>query len=191
MAALGEAFGALRLGRGLDDPDVGPLISARQRDRVLGHLREAAADCEVVTGGGVPEDAALAAGFFVQPTLLDGVSPKQPVFTEEVFGPVLCVTPFTGTDEAVALAEATSYRARRRHLDPGRGRGPPTGPRAEGGPGLRQQLQRRRQEWSCPSAATNAPESAWKKGFEALREYTRCKTVAIHAEVGGRGIGTP
>lgn len=190
VAALGEAFGALRLGRGLDDPDVGPLISARQRDRVLGHLREAAADCEVVTGGGVPEDAALAAGFFVQPTLLDGVSPKQPVFTEEVFGPVLCVTPFTGTDEAVALAEATSYGlaagiwtrdvavAHRLARELRVGQVFVNNYSAAGGVEL-------------PFGGYKRSGIGVEKGFEALREYTRCKTVAIHAEAGGRGIGTP
>lgn len=109
MDALAERFRSLRLGAGIDDPDMGPLISAKQRDRVLGYLSEGRRDAVVRAGGGVPGGEAYSDGFFVEPTILDQVTPEHRVFNEEVFGPVLCVSVFDSLDEAVALAEHTTY----------------------------------------------------------------------------------
>jgi acyl-CoA reductase-like NAD-dependent aldehyde dehydrogenase len=101
--------GRLRLGNGLDaETQVGPLINARQRDRVEGLVSDAAAGgAEVRLGGRRPEN--LAAGFFYQPTVLTGVRADQPVFHEEIFGPVLPVVPFEEPEEAIRLANQTPY----------------------------------------------------------------------------------
>lgn len=107
--AIAERFAAMRIGRGRDEPDLGPLISARQRAAVLAHIEGGRTCGKLVTGGGVPDDEALAGGFFVQPTLFDDVPPDAPIAQQEVFGPVLCLLPFTDTAEAVALANATTY----------------------------------------------------------------------------------
>jgi aldehyde dehydrogenase (NAD+) len=86
----------------------GPLISARQRDRVEGYLRLAAEEGgTTVLGGGRPEG--LDAGFFVEPTLIVGVPNSARVAQEEIFGPVLIVIPHDGDDDAVALANDSAY----------------------------------------------------------------------------------
>jgi aldehyde dehydrogenase (NAD+)/betaine-aldehyde dehydrogenase len=102
-------FEAMSIGRGLDDPDLGPLINAKQRDRVATMVERARADAELVTGGRAPEGDALAGGFFFAPTLFDRVPVESEIGQEEVFGPVLAVSTFTDEDQAVAMANATDY----------------------------------------------------------------------------------
>ena len=86
----------------------GPLISARQRDRVEGYLRLARDEGgSMVVGGGRPTD--LDRGYFVEPTLITGLSNDSRVAQEEIFGPVLVVIPHDGDDDAVALANASPY----------------------------------------------------------------------------------
>src|SRR3954467_9122854 len=81
---VGEAFETVTMGPGIEDPDLGPLISERQLQRALTMLATArAAGATVVTGGGSNE-------LFMQPTLLVDVRPEMEIFQEEVFGPVLC-----------------------------------------------------------------------------------------------------
>ncbi|MBI2166269.1 MAG: aldehyde dehydrogenase family protein [Chloroflexi bacterium] len=105
-----ERFQATRLGHPLEDPDMGPLISARQREAVLGYVELAPQEgARVVTGGVPPEDSRLRKGYYLLPTLLDEVAPSARVFSEEIFGPVLTVTAFSGVEEALKLANATPY----------------------------------------------------------------------------------
>lgn len=105
---LARRFAEVRIGRGLDDPDLGPLVSARQQQRVLDFLADPGSGT-VVSGGAVPSDADLAGGAYVQPTLVDGVDPASRIAQEEVFGPVLVTHPFADEDEAVAIANGTAY----------------------------------------------------------------------------------
>lgn len=105
---LGTLLRGVRIGRGLDDPDLGPLISAKQKERVASMVARAqdegasmVAGPEVIT---VPGD-----GFFFAPTLLDGVDPTAQIAREEVFGPVVAVTPFESVEEAIGLANGTDY----------------------------------------------------------------------------------
>jgi aldehyde dehydrogenase (NAD+) len=86
----------------------GPLVSARQRDRVEGYLKLAIEEGgSFALGGGRPEG--LDAGFFVEPTLIVGVGNDARVAQEEIFGPVLVVIPFDDDDDAVALANDSAY----------------------------------------------------------------------------------
>jgi len=106
LAKLVAALSALQVGAALDDPDVGPLISAVQRDAVVGAVATAAdAGADVLAGDGdVPAD-----GFFVLPTVLTGVAFDTDAAQHEIFGPVATVLTFDDEGEAVALANATSY----------------------------------------------------------------------------------
>ena len=99
----------LRLGSGLDPAvQVGPLINSRQRDRVSALVADASKHgVEIRTGGGTP--AALARGYFFEPTVLSGVTPASPVFREEIFGPVMPILSFDDLDEAIAVANRTEY----------------------------------------------------------------------------------
>jgi aldehyde dehydrogenase (NAD+) len=92
------------------DPSVlqGPLISARQRERVLGYVEKGRSEgARLVMGGGVPEGREK--GFFVEPTLFADVDPKSTIAQEEIFGPVLVVIPFEDDDDAVRIANDSMY----------------------------------------------------------------------------------
>ena len=86
----------------------GPLINARQRDRVEGYIAMARDEGgEIVAGGGRP--AGRDKGFFVDPTLIVGIGNDSPVARQEIFGPVLVVMPHDGDDDAVAIANDSPY----------------------------------------------------------------------------------
>ncbi|CAN5834020.1 aldehyde dehydrogenase family protein [soil metagenome] len=106
---LAEAFAAVRVGRGLDDPDMGPLISAAQRERVLSYLdvgREEGS--RMVTGGDGRRVEGLD-GYFVAPALLTDVTPEMRVAREEIFGPVLSVLAVDDDDEALRTANDSPF----------------------------------------------------------------------------------
>jgi betaine-aldehyde dehydrogenase len=84
---------------------MGPLVNARQRDRVLGYMRKGADEgADVITGGTAPDGP----GFFVTPTVMAGNN-EMSVAREEIFGPVGVVVPFDSDDEAVAMANDNQY----------------------------------------------------------------------------------
>jgi aldehyde dehydrogenase (NAD+) len=86
----------------------GPLISSRQRERVEGYLTLAREEGGTFAcGGGRPADQPR--GFFIEPTLIVGLSNGSRVAQEEIFGPVLVLIPHDGDDDAVALANDSPY----------------------------------------------------------------------------------
>jgi acyl-CoA reductase-like NAD-dependent aldehyde dehydrogenase len=103
MGALEGAVDSLRVGDPLDDDtQMGPLISAEQRDKVASYV---AGDAPVAIRGRAPDGA----GFWFPPTVLSPVSNDDRAAREEIFGPVACVIPFRDEDEAVRLANDTIY----------------------------------------------------------------------------------
>jgi aldehyde dehydrogenase (NAD+) len=107
-ALLCEKAGELRTGLGQDDPDLGPLVSAEQHEKVMGYIDDATRDgTRLRLGGGRPPD--LDKGYFVQPTVFDQVDPESRIAREEIFGPVVTITPFDREDEALELANALGY----------------------------------------------------------------------------------
>lgn len=101
---------AIKIGPGIaPDTDMGPIISQKQLDRVMGYIDAGAREGADVRIGG----ARIAReGYFVEPTLLTNVQPEMSVFQDEIFGPVLCATRFADTaelDAIAALANDTSY----------------------------------------------------------------------------------
>lgn len=109
VAATAAMMGRLPAGDPTDPRTVcGPLVSARQRDRVEGYLRLAAEEGgSFVVGGGRP--GRLDRGYFVDPTLIVGLDNSSRVAQEEIFGPVLVVIPHDGDDHAVTLANDSVY----------------------------------------------------------------------------------
>ena len=90
--------------------DVGPLISAVQRDRVLAYIESARQQgAKVRLGGGTPDGAQFKKGFWVQPTVLTDVTNDMTVAREEIFGPVLSVIRYHSVDEAIKIANDTEY----------------------------------------------------------------------------------
>jgi aldehyde dehydrogenase (NAD+) len=115
VEALGDRFRKTRMGPALDDPDCGPLISARQASRVRDLLDSADRDpnahgtLELLAEATPPVDPALGGGFYVPPRIYAPVSEGHPLTQEEIFGPVLVATPFRDEAHAIALANSTSY----------------------------------------------------------------------------------
>jgi acyl-CoA reductase-like NAD-dependent aldehyde dehydrogenase len=173
----------MRLGPGLEpDTTMGPLVSDRHRDEVLGHLKRARGEgARVLTGGGAPSDPELSPGCYVQPTVLAGVAAQMAIWREEVFGPVIAVREVNGLKEAIAAANDSVY-----------GLSAAVFTRSLSSAG------RFAAEVDAGQVAINLPTSGWdvhqpfggfresgsafkEQGLEGLRFYTRVKTVATRA----------
>jgi len=110
VARLTERAKQMRVGPGVTDPDMGPIISKKQLEAVESYVRIGEKEGALVAAGGSrPSDASLAKGYFFQPTLLDRVSPEMRVAQEEIFGPVLAIITFDDLEEAVAIANRSQY----------------------------------------------------------------------------------
>lgn len=109
VARIVERFAAASIGPYQDDPVLGPLITANQRERVLRYVDVGREEGTLAYGGKPLSGGVYGDGFFIEPTLIDNVSPDSRVFQEEVFGPFLVVATFDDDDEAVELANATRY----------------------------------------------------------------------------------
>ncbi|HXP99033.1 MAG TPA: aldehyde dehydrogenase family protein [Solirubrobacteraceae bacterium] len=109
VGALADSAKATRLGAGLDpQTQLGPLVSAEQRDRVMSYIdagREQGA--ELLAGGGVA--LTDSGGWFVQPTLFSTTSDELSIAREEIFGPVLVASPYDTLEEVARRANATEY----------------------------------------------------------------------------------
>ena len=103
LAALEPAVAGIRVGDPLDEAtEMGPLISAAQRDAVGSFLDDGAT---VAIRGTAPDGP----GYWFAPTILHPVDPASRPATEEIFGPIACVIPFTGEAEAIRMANDTIY----------------------------------------------------------------------------------
>ncbi|HWF57941.1 MAG TPA: aldehyde dehydrogenase family protein [Candidatus Dormibacteraeota bacterium] len=107
MERLATLVAALRVGPAAGDPDVGPVITAQQRDRILAAIEAAGEEGAEVLAGGTPTTEA--SGFFVTPTLLRAAGTAATAVREEIFGPVLTVLPFAGENGAVAIVNGSEY----------------------------------------------------------------------------------
>jgi aldehyde dehydrogenase (NAD+) len=175
LDALASAVSRLTVGPGLEEStDVGPVVSARQRDAVSGFLDRAT--YAPVARADAPEDPDLAEGFWVAPTLYAGLDHDDELVCEEVFGPVATVLPFDDQAEAVRVANDTEYglaasiwttdtrraHAVARELDVGIvGVNSPSGAKL-----------------GLPFGGFKRSGSGYKKDFtETMREFTRTKAI--------------
>ncbi|CAE6852076.1 NADP/NAD-dependent aldehyde dehydrogenase PuuC [Paraburkholderia domus] len=180
-----EKFTALsrtiRIGNPLDPlTEMGPLTSRQHRDRVLSFVDVAREQGgRVLAGGKAPDDAALANGCYVEPTIVEA-KPEDRVSQEEVFGPFMTVTRFRTDEEALAIANGTEY---------GLGAGLWT-----------RDLQRahlvareiragmvwincyKRVSPASPFGGVGASGYGREMGFEAMREYTQPKSVWVNVD---------
>ncbi|MBK8021019.1 MAG: NAD-dependent succinate-semialdehyde dehydrogenase [Chloroflexi bacterium] len=109
LESVRQEIDALVIGDGLQAATTtGPLITAGARDRVEAFVQDARSlGGVVVTGGDRPAD--LHHGYFFQPTLIANISPDMKVSREEIFGPLMPVSPFNSVEEAIQLANDTPY----------------------------------------------------------------------------------
>lgn len=104
---MAEVYSGLVAGPAMDDHDVGPLVSARQKSIVEGFI-EKGGDLQRV-GTGTIVDNAPSGGAYVAPALFAGVAPDHTLAQDEVFGPVQVIIPFADDDQAVEIANGTDY----------------------------------------------------------------------------------
>lgn len=110
VAKLTERAKSMRVGPGVSDPDMGPIISKKQLQTIEQYVGVGAGEGAVVAaGGGRPSDPDLPRGFYYQPTLLDRVTPDMRVAQEEIFGPVLAMIEFEDVEEAAQIANRSQY----------------------------------------------------------------------------------
>jgi len=179
LARMSARYRALRVGAALSDLDVGPVISARQRDVIEGYLALARENgLRVVAEAGLA-DGAAAGGYYVRPTLVADVPATHRLAQEEIFGPVQVVIAFDGEAEALAIANGTAFglvagvwtrdgsRALRMARKLKCGQVFVNNYGAGGGIEL-------------PFGGVKASGHGREKGFEALYGFSTLKTVAIH-----------
>ena len=107
--ALAGVLGGLSVGDPMDPANmIGPLVAARQRDRVEGYIAIGKQEgATIAAGGGRP--AGLDSGWYVQPTLFVDVDNSMRIAREEIFGPVLSILPFADEEDAIRIANDSSF----------------------------------------------------------------------------------
>jgi aldehyde dehydrogenase (NAD+)/betaine-aldehyde dehydrogenase len=178
VEAVAKEFGEITIGPGLEDPDLGPIISRDQLERVDGYVQAGKEEANLLAGGGVPQKDRLRGGFFFEPTLFGDVSPGDRLAQEEVFGPVLAASSFDDPEEAAQIANGTDYGlvAAVWTRDVGKAHW------------LAREIQAGQVFVNTFAAggASELPFGGFKKsghgrekGYEALYEYSQVKTVAV------------
>ena len=168
----------ITIGPGLEDPDLGPIISEEQLERVESYVQTGKQEANLLAGGATPQGDNLRDGFFFEPTLFGDVSPEDRLSQEEVFGPVLVATPFEDLEHAAEIANGTDYGliAAVWTGDVGKAHWLAKEIRAGqvyvntygAGGGV-----------ELPFGGFKKSGHGREKGYEALYEYTQIKTVAI------------
>ncbi|ROZ52937.1 aldehyde dehydrogenase family protein [Rhodococcus sp. WS1] len=106
---LADFSRTLTVGNGLDDVDLGPLVSKKQLDRVMRYIDIGQCEGARLVCGGKKVVAEAENGFFVEPTVFADVKNNMKIAQEEIFGPVIAVIPFEDEDEAIRLANDTDF----------------------------------------------------------------------------------
>lgn len=108
---LANAATGINLGHGMaEGTDMGPLVSATQKERVMRYVTLGQDEgATLVCGGDTPNESAVGKGYFVKPTIFSDVKDEMTIAREEIFGPVLAVLPFRGEDEVISRANASQY----------------------------------------------------------------------------------
>ena len=159
----------------LEDAEMGPLVSQQQYDRVLRYIDYGHEDgATLLTGGGPPDDPELKKGFFIAPTVFDGVTLQMRIGSEEIFGPVMSIMGWTDFDEMIDVANGVMYGLTASIVTNDFSAAMRTAERVEAG-----------YVWiNSAGRYLGAPYGGWKQSgigkeesFEELLSYTRVKNV--------------
>jgi aldehyde dehydrogenase (NAD+) len=171
-------YQTVSMGPGIEDPFMGPLATQDQFGKVRSYQELGAKEgAAVAIGGGLPGDDNLRHGFFVEPTLFTGVSPDMRIAQEEIFGPVLCVLPFTDEADAIRIANGTDYGLAAGIWTSDLGRAHRVAAEIEAGQVYVNQYFAGGVE--TPFGGTKASGIGREKGIEGLRNYLHSKTVTV------------
>jgi aldehyde dehydrogenase (NAD+) len=175
LEKIAKRMEGLSIGYGLDDPDMGPLVSERQKSTVLSLIAGAEAEgARVVSGGVAPEGVG---GFYVRPTLLSGVENDMTIAQEEVFGPVQSVIAYDDLEDAISMANDTPYGLSAGVFTKDVGRAHRVAARLQAG-----QIQVNRYAGAgveVPFGGYKASGLGREKGMEALHHYSQLKSVIV------------
>ena len=110
VARLAERANAITLGDPIENPDMGPLVTEEQMNKVLRYIQKGIEEGAVlVCGGERYTEGDCAKGFYVRPTIFDQCTPDMTIVKEEIFGPVVTIQTFKTEEEAIRLANDTEY----------------------------------------------------------------------------------
>ena len=93
----------------VDGRQIGPVVSENQFNKIQGLIKKGDDDGAIMVAGGLGRPEGLDKGYFVRPTVFADVTPSMTIWREEIFGPVLSITPFDSEEEAIELANDTAY----------------------------------------------------------------------------------
>ena len=159
----------------LEGNEVGPVVSERQYERILGFISSAEEEgADRLTGGGPPDDAELQKGFFVLPTVYDRVTPEMRIGREEIFGPVMSVFPWSDEEAMLGAVNGVEYALTAAIVTNDLARAMETAERVEAG-----------YVWiNSTGRYLGAPYGGWKQSglgqeecFDELLSYTRIKNI--------------
>ena len=111
IAAMAEETQRIRVGGGMStsNPQVGPIISHSQMDKILGYVEDGLHHGTTIDVGGNRLGGELEDGYFIEPTIVTNVQDDMKIAREEIFGPVVCAMPFDEMDEVVARANDSNF----------------------------------------------------------------------------------
>lgn len=179
VEAFKQRAASVRVGMPLDETThMGPQAHEDQLRKTLSYIDIGRSEgAELVAGGGRLEDGRLGRGYFVAPTVFAGVTNKMRIAREEIFGPVACLIPFSGEDEAVAIANDTPYGLTAGLWTADVGRAHRVASRIEAG--MVWVNTYRFIRWSTPYGGFKASGWGRENGIEALDDYLQTRTTVI------------
>ena len=159
----------------LEANELGPIVSMRQFERVMGYIESGKQEgAELLTGGGPPKDPELGGGYFISPTVFDRVTPAMKIGREEIFGPVMSIMPWADYEEMLARVNGLEYGLTAAIVTNDLARAMETADRVEAG-----------YVWiNSNGRYLGAPYGGWKQSglgqeecFDELLSYTQIKNI--------------
>ncbi|MGE7934040.1 aldehyde dehydrogenase family protein [Viridibacillus arvi] len=106
---LTAKFNELTIGPGVEDKEIGPILNKKQFDQIMNKIQDAKSAGKIIVGGETVTISGSEGGYYIQPTIIDGLDNTHVLAKEEIFGPVLTVFTFKTIEEAIELANSTDY----------------------------------------------------------------------------------